>query len=245
MTETRADIIMEDASVSYRRLFRRRRILSDVNLSALPGEITAVVGPNGAGKTTLFRTLLGYLTLDVGKCLIGGLPPGEYRQRVGIAYQPETIEFPSCWNARDVLGRGVDLSRGSRKQRLDAFRRAVARTGFDSATMSESARRYSKGMKRRLSIAYALIGEPAVVLLDEPFAGLDPPARSALRKEVADARERGATVVLASHELVEIERLANRVFILESGRIRLGPPLIPAAFPVDTILESEFTGGTA
>ena len=80
-------------------------------MTALPGEITAIVGPNGAGKTTLFRALLGFLPVDGGKCLIGGLPPMEYRQRKGIAYQPETIDFPGLWNARDVLGWGVDLSR--------------------------------------------------------------------------------------------------------------------------------------
>ncbi len=90
-------------------------------------------------------------------------------------------------------------------------------------------------------MAYALIGEPAVVLLDEPFAGLDPPSRHALRKEIIDARQRGATVVLASHELAEVERLANRAFILENGKIRPGPNLTPADAPVATALESEFT----
>ena len=244
MTTPPAGILVDRASVSYRRLFRRRQVLSEMSMTALPGQITAIVGPNGAGKTTLFRTLLGFLPVDAGKCLIDGLPPMEYRQRKGIAYQPETIEFPRLWNARDVLGCGVDLSGIPEGERHDAYRRAISRTRFDAATLVRPARRYSKGMKRRLSLAYALIGEPAVVLLDEPFAGLDPPARHALRKEVTDARDRGATVVLASHELGEVERLANRAFILENGKIRPGPTLSASAFPVETILESEFTGGT-
>lgn len=237
-----ADIVVDCASMSYRRLFRRRRVLSEISMTALPGEVTAVVGPNGAGKTTLFRTLLGFLPVDSGVCLIGGMPPLEYRQRKGIAYQPETIEFPGLWKARDVLGCGVDLSRIPEEERYDAFRKAISRTGFDVATLLRPARRYSKGMKRRLSLAYALIGEPAVVLLDEPFAGLDPPARHALRGEITGARNRGATVVLASHELGEVERLANRAFILEDGTIRPGPVLSPGDAPVDTILEAEFTG---
>ena len=239
-----ADIFVNQVTTSYRRAFRRHRVLSEVTMTALSGEITAIIGPNGAGKTTLFRTLLGFLPVDAGECLVGGLPPMEYRQRNGIAYQPENIEFPSLWNAWDVLGRGVDLSAIPEDERRDAFQRAISRTRFDAATMVRPARRYSKGMKRRLSLAYALIGEPAAVLLDEPFAGLDPPARHALRGEITAARDRGAAVVLASHELGEVERMANRAFVLEGGTIRPGPILSAPEAPVETILESEFTGGT-
>ena len=242
MTSASADILVQGASVSYRKVFRRLRVLTDIDLTAQPGEVTAIVGPNGAGKTTLFRTLLGFLTPDVGRCLIGSMPAGDYREQFGIAYQPESIQFPGLWNARDLLGRGSDLSNLPPNERDDAYRRAVARSRFDSTILSRAARRYSRGMKRRLSLAYALIGEPAVVLLDEPFSGLDPPARHALRQEILDARQRGATVVLASHELAEIERLANRAFILEDGRIRPGPNLTPADAPAATALESEFTG---
>ena len=235
-----ADIVVDGASISYRRAFRRRRVLSRISMTALAGEITAIVGPNGAGKTTLFRAVLGFLPVEAGRCLVGGLPPMEYRQRKGIAYQPETIDFPGLWNARDVLGCGVDLSGISKDDQRDAYRKAISRTRFDAATLLRPARRSSKGRKRRLSLAFALIGEPAVVLLDEPFAGLDPPARHALRAEITSARNRGATVVLASHELGEVERLANRAFILEDGTIRPGPALSPGDAPVDTILEAEF-----
>jgi len=242
MANPSVDVLVEDASVSYRKLFRQRRVLTDINLTAQPGEVTAIVGPNGAGKTTLFRTLLGFLTPDAGRCLIGGRPAGDYREQFGIAYQPESIQFPGLWNARDLLGRGVDLSRLLPNERDEAYRTAVARCRFDPTTLSKTARRYSRGMKRRLSLAYALIAEPAVVLLDEPFSGLDPPSRLVLRKEIVDARQRGATVLLASHELAEVERLANRAFILENGKIRLGPDLTPADTPAATALESEFTG---
>ena len=242
MANPLVDILVQGASVSYRKLFRPLRVLSDISLTAQPGEVTAIVGPNGAGKTTLFRTLLGFLSPEAGRCLIGGIPASDYREQFGIAYQPESIQFPSLWNARDLLGRGVDLSRLLQSERDEAYRKAIARSRFDSTTLSRTARRYSRGMKRRLSLAYALIAEPTVVLLDEPFAGLDPPSRHVLRKEIVDARQRGATVVLASHELTEVERLANRAFILENGKIRPGPDLTPADEPAATALESEFTG---
>ena len=242
MATSQADIVIERASVSYRRPFRSHRVLSEITFLAQPGEVTAIVGPNGAGKTTLFRTLMGFLRLNSGHCVVGGLPPGEYRQAIGIGYQPEAVEFPAHWNARDLLGRGIGLSRIPHDQRPGAYRRAVTRTRFDERTLLRPARKYSKGMKRRLSLAYALIGEPAVILLDEPFSGLDPLARRALRKEIEGARTRGAAVVLASHELAEIERLANRAFILEKGRIRPGPQLTPVDVSLETILESEITG---
>lgn len=242
MARSSADVVIEGASVSYRRFLRARRVLSDIDFSARPGEVTAIIGPNGAGKTTLFRTLMGFLALDRGQCLIGGLPPEEYRQAVGIGYQPETVELPAQWNARDLLGRGVDLSGIADEERPAAFRKALARTRFDDATLARPARRYSKGMKRRLVLAFALIGEPAVLLLDEPFSGLDPPARHALRVEIVEARARGAVVVLASHELAEVERLANRAFILEGGHLRAGPNPTPADGAMGTRLESELTG---
>ncbi len=244
MASHAADIVLDQVDVSYRRAFRRRRVLSRVRMTARPGEVTAIVGPNGAGKTTLFRALMGFLPIEAGTCQIGGLPPVEYRRRYGIALQPETIEFPAFWNARDILDRGVDLGRIPEGERLDAFQRAVSRTRFDAANLSRPARRYSKGMKRRLSLAYALIGEPAVVLLDEPFSGLDPPARHALRREITGARDRGATVVMASHELGEVERVANHAFILDGGTMRPGPALRAPESPAGSVLESEFTGGT-
>lgn len=211
-------VAVEGLVVSYRTGFRRLEVLKGVSLSAEPGTITAIVGPNGAGKTTLFSVVLGRLRPDRGECLVGGLRPSDYRRRHGVGYLPELSVFPSGWTVRALLARGADLS--GTDAAAEVFATAVARTGFDSATLSKLVDKCSKGMQRMVGLAYALTGDPALVVLDEPFSGLDVRARERLRHEMVAARDRGATVLFASHELLEVERLADRVFILDDGNVR-------------------------
>ena len=217
-TEVVPRVRASDLVASYRSMFRRHRVLSGLNLAARPGEITALVGPNGAGKTTFYAVLLGLLRPDQGLCLVDGKRPEEYRRCYGVGYLPQTSAFPRGWTARDVLARAVDLSVSA--GRAATFAKAVERAGIDSATLSLPARKCSGGVKRRLGLACALAGDPSLVVLDEPFAGLDPSARAGLRREMLGARERDATVLFASHELAEVEALADRVFILEDGLTR-------------------------
>ena len=171
-----------------------------------PGEVAALVGPNGAGKTTLLRILLGFKQPDRGQCAVAGLSPKEYRRRRGVGYLPESLAFPRVWTCRDFLGRSADLS-AEPSQRRAVFARSVARSGLDAAALDKSARLCSKGMRRRLGLAHALAAEPALVVLDEPFSGLDLQARAALaggsaggpgarrRRAVRESRDgRSATV---------------------------------------------------
>jgi len=202
---------------SYPRLFRRQRALRGATLMARIGEITVVVGPNGAGKTTLFRILLGFMRADSGHCLVGGLAPPDYRRRHGVAYVPEFPRLPRGWTGRDVLGRGADLAVG-RERRREAFVQSLRRVALDDQILSKDVRKCSHGTQRRLWLACALIGDPAFLVLDEPFSGLDPPARAALRHEMFAARARGAAVLVATHDLGETARLADRIVLLENGR---------------------------
>ncbi|MDT8368697.1 MAG: ATP-binding cassette domain-containing protein [Longimicrobiales bacterium] len=239
MTDGGAAVRIEELWASYRKGLRRQSVLRGVGLEALPGAVTAIIGRNGVGKTTLFRSLIGLQRPDRGTITIAGLPVRAYRERHGIGCVPESISLPASWTVGDILGHGVDLTvePGGRQE---AFARAVERGAFDAQTIARPARRCSKGLKQRLLLAYALIGEPEVLLLDEPFSALDPPSRIALRGEITRTVERGVTVLLASHDLNEVTRLADSVFMMEDGEVRQRD--LPRADPggADDDLEADF-----
>lgn len=232
-------MVIEDLVASYRTGFRRHAVLKGVDLSTGPGMVTAIVGPNGAGKTTLFSVVMGLLRPDRGRCLVGGLRPADYRRGHGVGYLPEVSAFPRGWRVLDLLARGADLSAPEACAR--DFDTAVARTGFDSATLCKPVEKCSKGMQRTVGLAYALSGDPALVVLDEPFSGLDARARAGLRREMLAARDRGASVLFASHELLEVGRLADRTFILEDGKVRTAGAA-DDRMSVGAGLEAELTG---
>ena len=236
---TEVGVVVEGLVVSYRTGFQRLTVLKGVNLSAEPGTITAIVGPNGAGKTTLFSVVLGLLCPDRGRCLVGGLQPADYRRRHGVGYVPELSMFPRGWTVRALLARGADLS--ASEASTEIFATAVARTGFNSTTLSRLLDKCSKGMQRMVGLAYALTGDPSLVVLDEPFSGLDVHARERLRREMVGARDRGATVLFASHELMEVERLADRAFVLQDGNARPAGPWGEGE-PAGASLEAELMG---
>ena len=216
-------VFAQDLSVSYGgvgSILRRRRqpVLREASIRVQAGEVVGLVGPNGAGKTTFFKTLLGFMRAQSGKCLVGGEDPGQYRRRRGVGYVPESVVLPRGWRARDLLCCAVDLS-VPLDEREEAYAQAVARAGLESdpAALSRKATKCSNGVQRRIWMACALAGDPEIVLLDEPFAGLDPPARRGLRLSVRSARARGAAVLVASHELAEVARIADKVVLLRKG----------------------------
>jgi len=213
-----ADVVVEDLVVSYRTGLRRQIVLRGLTMLAQPGEITAIVGPNGAGKSTLFSVVMGLLRPDRGRCRVAGLRPADYRRRHGIGYLPELSVFPAGWTVHGLLARGADLSLMAGPE--EVLTTAITRSGFDAATLAKPVDRCSKGVQRMLGLAYALSGDPALVVLDEPFSGLDVRARAALRREMHAARERGSTVLFASHELPEVRRSADRAFIVRDGVAR-------------------------
>ena len=192
-----------------------RNVLDGVSLSVAPGELVAVLGPNGAGKTTAVEILEGYRTADAGTVRVLGIDPHSggpaLKARVGLMLQGGGLDPRST--PRDVLRLYARFHDGGRDP--DALLETV---GLTKAARTR-ARRLSGGERQRLALALALVGAPEVLILDEPTAGMDPEARRTTRELIAGLRAAGRAVLLTTHDLVDVERLADRVAILHKGRI--------------------------
>ena len=187
------------------------------------GEIVGLLGPNGAGKTTAIKLLLGLARPTAGSGRVLGAALGDRATRARIGYLPELFRYQPWLHAREVLALHARLGRIPAADRGHAVDEALDRVGLaDRADDAVSA--FSKGMQQRLGLGVALLGDPELVLLDEPTSALDPLGRTDVRAIVRAARDRGATVILNSHLLTEVERVCDRVVILHHGRsIAAGP----------------------
>ena len=207
MTET---VGVKSAAKSYGKV----EAVRDVSLSLGEGEIIALVGHNGAGKTTLIKLMLGLIRPTAGSVRVLGEDPaaGEFEARRRLGYLPENVSFNMALTGHETLNFYASLKGAARKQ----VSSLLERVGLGAAA-DRRVRTYSKGMRQRLGLAQALLGEPRVLLLDEPTTGLDPALRQSFYQIVQDLREEGATVLLSSHALTEIEGRADRVVILDRG----------------------------
>ena len=205
-------------AIAARGLVKRyagRTVVDGVDLDVAPGELVALLGPNGAGKTTTVELIEGYRRPDVGTVRVLGSDPWTadraHRARVGLMLQDggfdirarpgETLRqyaaFHADARAPDELLQVLGL-------------RTVASTPY---------RRLSGGERQRLALAVALVGRPEVLVLDEPTAGMDPEARAVTRELIAAERAAGGAILLTSHDLVDVERLADQVVVIARGRI--------------------------
>jgi ABC-2 type transport system ATP-binding protein len=197
--------------------YGRTTALAGLDLHVGRGELLGLLGPNGAGKTTTVKLLLGLVRPTAGTGSVLGAPLGDRSARSRIGYLPELFRYQPWLNGREVLGLHARLGRVARPARHEAIERALERVGL-SERAGDRVGGFSKGMQQRLGLAVALLGEPELILLDEPTSALDPVGRADVRTIVRDARDRGATVILNSHLLSEVEQVCDRVVILHRGR---------------------------
>jgi len=199
-----------------RKAYGGRTILDGVDLTLRPGELVALLGPNGAGKTTTVEIVEGYRTPDAGTVRVLGMDPGRggpaLRARVGLMLQDGAGLEPRA-TPRDLLRLYVAFHDGG-----PSADDLIDRVGL-RAVAATRVRRLSGGERQRLSLAIALAGDPEVLILDEPTAGMDPEARREARELIAGFRDAGRAILLTTHDLGDVERLADRVAILHHGRI--------------------------
>jgi len=194
-----------------------RTVVSDVSFRCEPGTITGFLGPNGAGKTTTLRMLVGLSEPDRGEARILG---GRYRdlpnpgRRVGILLDASAQHAGR--RGREALAVSAQTM-GVPAHRVDTLLDIV---GLDEAAGRRRVGAYSLGMRQRLGLAHALLGEPEVLILDEPANGLDPEGMRWMRELLRGFADRGGTVLLSSHLLAEVEAVADRMMIIGGGRIQ-------------------------
>ena len=217
-----AGIVVEDLSKTYRRGLagEQVRALAGVSLTIAPGEAFGIIGPNGAGKTTFLGCLLGFLRPDTGRVTIDGHGPDDLAVRATTGYLPERLVMDRWMNGRDFLAYHHALARLPVERRASDVETALDRVGLDADAGSRAIRRYSRGMLQRIGLAQALLGEPRYVFLDEPASGVDPAGVILFRRLIGDLRQRGATVVLNSHQLDQVERVCDRVAYVSKGHVQ-------------------------
>jgi ABC-2 type transport system ATP-binding protein len=211
----------EVAARGLTKTFGRVTAVRDMTFTAPAGTITGFLGPNGSGKTTTLRMTLGLIRPAGGQALIGGMPYARLphpRRQVGALL--EATGFHPGRRARDHL-RVLAAAERIPDRRVDEV---LGQVGLAGAA-GRRVRGFSLGMRQRLGIAAALLGDPEVLLLDEPANGLDPAGIAWLRGLLRGLAAEGRTIVLASHLLSEITQTADRVLIVSAGQLRFAGPL--------------------
>ena len=199
-----------------RKKYGRQIAVDGVGFTVRRGEVVGLLGPNGAGKTSVIKILLGLVRPDAGEVLLLGRPADDPQARARVGYLPELFRYQPWLTAAEVLTlhvrlAGVAVPAEERRECLSLVglaERAGDRVGG-----------FSKGMQQRLGLAVALVARPELVILDEPTSALDPIGRVDVRDLVLSLKARGVAVLLNSHLIGEVERVCDRVVILNRGRV--------------------------
>ena len=210
---------VRDLEKTYGGLFKKgHKALSGVSLEVGRGTVFGLLGPNGAGKTTLIKILLGLVRGIEGEAEIFGKRVGAPVPRARVGYLPEAHRLPpylTGWQVLRLFGQLCGRDRAWLDERIPVWLDRVGMTKDAHRKIKE----YSKGMSQRIGIAQALIHEPELVFLDEPTDGVDPVGREAIRGIVEELKQKGTTIFINSHLLMEVEMICDRVVIMDKGRI--------------------------
>lgn len=215
-----AALLVQNLSKDFRSGFLRRRLrgIRDISFSVAPGEVFAILGHNGAGKTTTINCILDLVHADTGGVEIFGQPHGDRRARAQVGYLPERPYFFEHLTGRELLAFYADLLEIPAAGRAAHLDQVLARTGLTAAA-GKRVGKYSKGMLQRIGLAQALLGDPRLLILDEPMSGLDPMGRREVRQLLLELKSQGKTIILSSHIVPDVEAVADSVAILRDGQL--------------------------
>lgn len=214
-------IRFEAAGKRYTSLITRRTVtaLEDVTLEIRPGEVFGIAGPNGAGKSTLISLLMGFLSPTMGRVTIRGLAPRAFIESAGVGYLTELVNLPPHWHVPDALHRMARLAGVPPDERGGRVTDVIGRLGLGEH-VTKRIKHLSKGNLQRVGLAQAMLGDAEIIVLDEPTHGLDPVWTQRFRTIVTDLRRPERIVLIASHNLEELDSLADRVAILDHGHLQ-------------------------
>jgi lipopolysaccharide export system ATP-binding protein len=205
-----------------RKSYRRRLVIRDVSLELARGEVVALLGPNGSGKTTCFYAIAGLVPADGGEVTIDGRDvtglPMYRRARLGIGYLPQEVSIFRGLSVEDNILAILEIAEPTRIKRLDKLEELLSDFSITHLRRAP-ALSLSGGERRRVEIARCLAADPKYLLLDEPFAGVDPIAVTDIRTLVADLKTRGIGVLITDHNVRETLGIVDRAYILHDGQV--------------------------
>lgn len=208
--------------INLRKSYRKRLVIRDVSLDLAPGEVVALLGPNGSGKTTCFYSIAGLVTPEGGQVIIDGQNitslPMYRRAKLGIGYLPQEMSIFRGLSVEDNIKAILEIAVPDRHKRRERLEELLSE--FSIAHLRQApALALSGGERRRAEIARCLAAGPKYVLLDEPFAGVDPIAVGEIRHLVADLKNRGIGVLITDHNVQETLQIVDRAYILHDGKV--------------------------
>ncbi len=221
------DLTVTDGSmglrvVNLRKSYRKRLVIRDVSMSLDRGEVVALLGPNGSGKTTCFYSIAGLVTPEGGQVIVDGRDvtalPMYRRARLGIGYLPQEMSIFRGMTVEDNILSILEIAERDRTRRRERLEELLSEFSIEHLRRAE-AMALSGGERRRCEIARCLAADPKYVLLDEPFAGVDPIAVGDIRHLVGDLKTRGIGVLITDHNVRETLEIVDRAYILHDGRV--------------------------
>ena len=210
------------------KAYRGRKVVDDVSVTVVQGEVVGLLGPNGAGKTTSFYMIVGLISPDSGSVLLDGEPitslPMYHRARLGISYLPQEPSVFRKLTVEDNLMAILETMRMSNRERWERMESLVEQLGLEKVRKNKGYA-LSGGERRRVEIARSLVIEPSFLLLDEPFSGIDPIQVLELQKIIADLKDSGIGILVTDHNVRETLAVTDRAYIINNGKIfRSGSP---------------------